>query len=169
MDAVERNYTGNVRKNLKKAQKHVHLKKDELPVDTFFKINEMSFERQGKSIPYNLDFVKKIYQAGKKQNAVKILAAEDKQGNIHSVAMLVWDQKSVYYLLNGTDPEYKACQANCFLIHEGIKFASSLGKKFDFEGSVIKPIEKAFREYGGVRKPYFRIYKVFNSELEKSL
>ena len=42
-----------------------------------------------------------------------------------------------------------------------------MGKKFDFEGSVIKPIEKMFREYGGTRKPYFRIYKTFNKELKQ--
>lgn len=159
---IENNYASNVRKNLKKSKKIVHLKKEEISIETFFELNKMSFERQGKTIPYSLEFVRRIYKAGKENDAVKILAAEDGQGNIHSVAMIVWDKQSVYYLLNGTDPKYKSSQANCFLIHESIKFASRLGRKFDFEGSVIKQIEKAFREYGGIRKPYFRIYKIFH-------
>lgn len=162
---VEQNYTGNVRKNLKKSQKFVHLKPGELSTEQFYELNQMSFGRQGKTIPYSFEFVEKIYNAGKKNNSVRIVAAEDDMGNLHSAALLVWDKESVYYLLNGTNPEYKSSQANCFLIHESIKFAGELGKKFDFEGSVIKPIERAFREYGGVRKPYFRIYKVFNEEL----
>ena len=143
------------------------MKENEIAIENFFAINKMSFERQGKEIPYDLEFVKKIYDAGKKNNAVKILAAEDENGAIHSVALLVWDEQSVYYLLNGTNPEYKSSQANCFLVHESIKLAGAMGKKFDFEGSVIRPIEKAFRGYGGVRKPYFRIYKYFNKNLEK--
>lgn len=164
--AVQANYDAKARNYLKKAEKHVHLKPEEISTDEFFEINKMSFERQGKEIPYSLEFVKSIYSACKERNVVKILVAEDENGNIHSVALLVWDEESVYYLLNGTDPQYKDTQANCFLIHEGIKLAGSMGKKFDFEGSVIKAIEKSFRQYGGIRKPYFRIQKTFNNELK---
>lgn len=167
MEKIIENYTANIRNTLKKAQRCVRLRREELSVDQFYTINRMSFERQGREIPYSEKFVNSIYKAGKEKNAVKILAAEDEQGNIHSVAFLVWDEQSVYYLLNGTNPEYKSSQANCLLIHESIKLASELGKKFDFEGSVIKPIEKAFREYGGLRKPYYRIYKIFNEELKR--
>lgn len=172
MDQVEKNYSSNVRKNIRKAKKVVHICEKDISIEKFYEINRMSFERQEKEIPYSLDFVKNIYEAGKKNQAVKIMAAEDQEGNIHSVAFLVWDEESVYYLLNGTNPEFKNSQANCFLIHESIKLASCMGKRFDFEGSVIKSIEKAFREYGGIRKPYFRIYKTFNKklrELEMSL
>lgn len=167
MEEVEKNYSSNVRKNLKKAQKRVHLCENEIAIEKFYEINKMSFERQEKEIPYSLEFVKKVYNAGKEHNAVKILAAEDEFGEIYSVAFLVWDKESVYYLLNGTNPKYKSSQANCFLIHESIKLAVQMRKKFDFEGSVIKPIEKAFREYGGLRKPYFRIYKTFSDELKQ--
>lgn len=167
MDQVEKNYSSNVRKNIRKSKKQVHICEADISVETFYEINQMSFMRQKKEIPYSLDFVKSIYEAGKKNQAVKIMAAEDQEGNIHSAAFLVWDEESVYYLLNGTNPEFKNSQANCFLIHESIKLASSMRKKFDFEGSVIKSIEKAFREYGGVRKPYFRIYKTFNKKLEE--
>lgn len=161
---VEENYSPNVRNGLRKAEKTVHLCNEEISVEDFFEVNKMSFERQGKEIPYNLDFVRNIYLEGKKREAVKILAAEDAEENIHSVAFLVWDTESVYYLLNGTNPKFKNSQANCFLIHESIKFAHELNLKFDFEGSVIKPIENAFRQYGGIRKPYFRIYKAFNEK-----
>lgn len=166
MKKVMDNYDSNARKNLKKAQKIVHLQNNP-DIELFYEINKKSYERQGREIPYSLDYAKSVYEAGKKHDAVKILIAEDDEGNVHSGALLVWDSKSVYYLLNGTDPKYKSSQANCFLIHESIKWASQLGKMFDFEGSVIHHIEKAFREYGGVRKPYFRIYKTFNAELKR--
>ena len=43
--------------------------------------------------------------------------------------------------------------------------ASAQSLNFDFEGSVIKRINHAFREYGGIPKQYFRIRKVFNPEI----
>lgn len=167
MDQVEKNYSSSLRNCIRKGQKMVHIHENDILLEEFYRINKMSFERQGKEIPYSFDFVKRIYEAGKKQQAVKIMVAEDDIGNIHSVAFLVWDEEAVYYLLNGTNSEFKNSQANCYLIHESIKVASRMGKKFDFEGSVIKSIEKVFREYGGIRKPYFRIYKSFNEEVDK--
>lgn len=167
IEEIESGYATNLRNHIRKARKIVSLSKDEISADRFFEVNRMSFNRQGREIPYSLDFVKRIYTACKEHDACKIFCAEDEAGNIHSVALLVWDEKSAYYLLNGTDPKYKASQANDFLIDEAIKFSKNKGLLFDFEGSVIRPIEHAFREFGGERKAYFRIYKTFNKELLK--
>ena len=71
----------------------------------------------------------------------------------------------LWYKVSSQFPDYKLHLVPFEDNHEGIlSEIEQLGKKFDFEGSVIKPIEKAFREYGGIRKPYFRIYKVFHEE-----
>lgn len=161
MERVEADFSTDARKALRKARRIVRLNEEELTADAFYEINRMSFARQGKEIPYSLEFVQEIYRAAKEHDAVKILSAVDGENRIHSVAFIVWDSRSVYYLLNGSDPRFRASQANTFLIYEAIKMAHELGKKFDFEGSVIRPIERAFREYGGIRKPYFRITKTF--------
>ena len=59
-------------------------------------------------------------------------------------------------------PEYQYLQSYNVLTWEGIKLSAELGKKYDFEGSVIKRISKSMREFGGEPKTYFRIRKVFN-------
>lgn len=165
MEEIEAAYTSSARNHIRKAQKEVRCYVDHITIKNFFYMNEKSFRRQGMEIPYSLQYLERLYDAAKRNHACRILSAEDQIGNIHSVAFLVWDERSVYYLLNGTDPEYKASQANFLLIHEAIKFAHEQGLLFDFEGSVIRPIERAFREFGGTPKPYFRIYKYFNEEL----
>ena len=43
--------------------------------------------------------------------------------------------------------------------------AHKMGRAYDFEGSMIQPIAVAFRQFGGVPKPYYRIRKVFNPEI----
>lgn len=162
---IEDRYTSNVRKNIRKAARLVQLAADEPGVETFYAVNRLSFERQGKEIPYSLSFVKSIYAACKAHDACRILTAVDGAGTIYSAALLVWDARSAYYLLNGTDPRYKSSQANDLLIHEGIRLAKSMGLLFDFEGSVIRPIEHAFREFGGDARLYFRIRKVFDPDI----
>ena len=162
---IEENYTSNVRNKLKKANNAVHFSENPTTVREFYEINRMSFIRQGKEIPYSLEFVDRIYKACMENNACKIISAADKDGNIHSAAFLVWDEKSLYYLLNGTNPDFKSSQANYFLINEGIRIAKEKGLLFDFEGSVIRPIERAFREFGGEPKAYFRISKTFEPKL----
>jgi hypothetical protein len=160
MNDVESNFDSKIRNELRKAQRAVHICNN-IDTQKFYEINKLSFERQERDIPYSYDFFVNLHEACTQNNCGKMLFAIDGQQNIHSVAYLVWDEKSVYYLLNGTDPQYKSSQANALLVYESIKFASELKRQFDFEGSVIKPIERAFRAYGGVQKPYFRIYKEF--------
>ena len=155
---IENNISSNMKKNIKKAQKLVTVSED-FTAEKFYRINKMTFDRQEIAIPYSLDYFIRINAACKEHNSGKMLFAVDENNEIHSVAFIVWDEQSVYYLMNGTNPDFKSSQANALLVYESIKIASQMGKKFDFEGSVIKQIEKSFRQYGGIQKPYFRIFK----------
>jgi len=42
---------------------------------------------------------------------------------------------------------------------EAIRYASTVTKQFDFEGSMIESVERFFRAFGAVQTPYFRITK----------
>lgn len=162
MERVREEYSSKIRNKINNAKKVLKVYEAE-DLEKFYFINKLSFDRQGIEIPYSFEFFKNLYEACKERKCSKLLFAEDVEGNIHSVAMIVWDEDSVYYLLNGTDPEFKKYQGNALLIDRSIEIAHELGKKFDFEGSVIKGIEQSFRQYGGIPKPYFRIYKEFEN------
>lgn len=160
MDVVRNSYSAKLRNMIRKAEKYLHVE-EMTDAEEFYRINQMSFIRQGIDIPYNFEYFNDIYRASIEQDAGKLLCAKDKDGNVQSVAMIIWDGMSVYYLLNGTDPRFKSYQGNDLLIDRSIEIAHNLGLKFDFEGSVIKNVNHAFREFGGTPKPYFRIYKEF--------
>lgn len=160
MESVRLGYSSKIKNVLRKASRYLVVDENISLID-FYNVNKMSFERQHIQIPYSFEYFEKIYKACMDHQAGKLICAKDEQGNIQSVAMLVWDEMSVYYLLNGTNPELKSFQGNDLLIDYSIEEAHKLGKKFDFEGSVIKNVNHAFREFGGIPKPYFRIYKDF--------
>lgn len=160
IEIVRQNYSSKLKNVLRKAQKSLCIEAEIDPED-FYRVNQMSFTRQEIEIPYSYEYFYRLFESAKMHNACKLLGVRDEQGNLQSVAMIVWDAMSVYYLLNGTDPEYKNCQGNDLLIDYSINEAGKLGLKFDFEGSVIKNVNHAFREFGGIPKPYFRIMKDF--------
>ena len=54
------------------------------------------------------------------------------------------------------------------LIWNAIKFASNNSNIFDFEGSMIRPIENFFRAFGGIQAPYLLVEKT-NSKILKFL
>lgn len=160
IEKIRENYSSKVRNKIKNIKKFLRVEETE-DTELFYYINKLTFDRQEKEIPYTYEFFRNLYLNCKLKNCCKLLIVYDEENRAHSVAMIVWDCDSVYYLLNGTDPELKKYEGNALLIDRSIEIASELGKKFDFEGSVIKNIEQSFRKYGGTPKPYFRIYKDF--------
>ena len=62
-------------------------------------------------------------------------------------------------------PEYSGNQGYPALICHGIEFAHEKGLSFDFEGSMIPRVARSYRKYGGKPMPYYRIRKVYNSEI----
>lgn len=168
MDKVCAEFKYIVRNEIKKAEKIVKIKEG-MDIEKFYAINKLSYDRQNIEVPFSLKLLSRIEEACVTHNCRKILYAEDEKGNIHSVAYLVWDDEALYYLINGSDTEYRYSQSNSLLIREAIRVAHDLQKKFDFEGSVLKPIEHIFRSFGAEQKLYFRIYKIFNEHMDENL
>lgn len=168
MDKICADFKYIVRNQIKKAEKIVTIKEG-MDVETFYKINKLSYDRQRMEVPFSLKLLTRIEKCCTDHNCRKIVYAEDKEGNIHSVAYLVWDDESLYFLINGIDMDYAWSQSNSLLIKESIRIAHTLGKRFDFEGSVLKQIEHIFRGFGAEQKMYFRIYKSFNENMDENL
>ena len=61
--------------------------------------------------------------------------------------------------MSARDPELQAVGANTLLYWEAIRLASSVSRVFDFEGSMVEPIEHYFRGFGGRQTPYFCVRK----------
>jgi hypothetical protein len=96
-----------------------------------------------------------------KRKAREIFFAVDSQGREHSALYLMWDNQSAYVHMVGEDYNLRSSGAGILLVWEAIKFTrETLGlNKFDFEGSMIEPIEEVRRSFGARQVPYFVISK----------
>jgi hypothetical protein len=92
------------------------------------------------------------------RDARRMFFAEDSEGRIHAALYIVMGAGYAYYLLGGADPQFRSSGAQNLLLWEAIGFASEMGLRFDFEGSVIEPIERVFRAFGALQVPYLQVY-----------
>lgn len=150
----------NARREVRKAEKRFKLTIDRDPsLDEFIKLNDLVFKRQEIATPYDETLVRTIDNACLQRSSRSIFLARDPHGQPHAGVYLVWDANSAYYLLGGSDPNLRTSGAMSFCMWEAIKFASTVTKSFDFEGSMIEPIERFFRSFGATQSPYHYVYK----------
>ena len=76
---------------------------------------------------------------------------------MHAAIYLVFDARSAYYLISGSDPELRNSGALSLLVHEAIAFSASKSARFDFEGSMLEPVERFFRKFGASQKQYCQV------------
>ncbi|AXH09210.1 FemAB family protein [Malaciobacter halophilus] len=165
LEDLEKNLETDIRRRRRKANEVGVEVVEGDDVEKFYELNMMTFKRQGRNIPYSLDFVKNLYKACRENNAVKMYFAKY-EDNVISANFLVYDDNTVYYLMGGIHPDFKDLGGMDVVLYESIKFALENNKTFDFEGSMIESIEKYFRSFGAIQKPYFNITKT-NSKLLK--
>lgn len=164
LEKVKKEFSPKLRSIIKKGEKNSSIITN-VSDDVFYHEHEKVFLKQGLKCPFDLNFWKNLLNACRNNNCCQIMCAVDYEDNINSVAFYVWDEKSVYLLLGGSIPEFSNNDTYSYLIYEGIKLASFMRLKFDFEGSMIKRIAKASRQFGGEPMPYFRIRKIYNEEI----
>jgi hypothetical protein len=61
--------------------------------------------------------------------------------------------------MGGGDPAHRTSGAASLCIWEAIARQPDTTEVFDFEGSVIEPIERFFRGFGALQTPYFHVSK----------
>jgi len=144
------------RRAIRKAEKSSVRAFETTDVRKFYDINKKTFERQGMRIPYSFEYVCKLYEAFK--NHISIFEATDSDGNTHAMNFYIADNRSVYYLMSGADPDFRSSGAQNLIQWEAIEHYYGKVRYFDFEGSMMENVEANFRKFGAVQKQYFSIF-----------
>ena len=146
----------NIRNNIKQAKQTVEVRSD-MPLDTLFEMQDKTFARQNRKYKFDVEGFRRLDAALKEHDACRLLCAVDQENRVHAAAYFVYDENTCYYLSGGGDPELRTSGAASLLLWEGIRMAAGVSKSFDFEGSMIEPIERFFRAFGGTPQVYYRV------------
>lgn len=166
LDKVYSNFQYDIKYSINKAVKSNIKVVSDLSIEEFYEINIKTFKRQGIEMPYSFEFLKNLDDKLNAKKCRKILFAIDENNNILAATYIIYDARCAYYLMGGSDPQYRNSGVQTLLIWESIKFASEVSERFDFEGSSVKNIETYFRKFGGKQKI---IHNVNKSDLVTAL
>jgi lipid II:glycine glycyltransferase (peptidoglycan interpeptide bridge formation enzyme) len=156
----------NIRREIRKALNRFGLEVvNDLGPDVLLNVCQKTFARQNRH-GLQEKVVHRIYNACEKQSSGKAFFAVDDKQQVHAALYLVWDERAAYYLLGGGDPKLRNSGAHSLLMWEAIKFASTVSKSFDFEGSMVEPIERFFRAFGARQAPYHQVTRINNRWLK---
>lgn len=154
LERVTRGYLDKTRSEIKKAKRTLQVRHD-LGIDTLWRLVGQTFGRQGLGVPYTKSLVERLDAACAQRDARQMFFAQDETGRVHAAVYLVFDARCAYYLMSGSDPELRNSGALRLLVHEAIAFAATRSQRFDFEGSMIEPVERFCRNFGAVQKQYY--------------
>lgn len=158
----------NVRSYIRKAKKALTVREG-YDVATLMRLSAMTFAHQSKKVPFDRALVERIVTAGREREQCRILVAEDAAGRAHAALLLVWDEAAAYNLVLGSDPELRNSGAASLAMWRAIELASQVSQVFDFEGSMIQPVEQFFRAFGGRPQPYYQVTKVNSKVIQLAM
>jgi Acetyltransferase (GNAT) domain len=150
---------GNIRREIRKARRLVEVR-DDLGLDRFYSVWVKTFARQQLQPPVSLAALERLDAACGARGARTMLFAQDDAQRLHAVCYFVWDGNGAFFLLGGGDPELRTSGAASLLMWEGITRAGAVADIFDFEGSMLKPVERFFRAFGSRQTPYLRVSRL---------
>ena len=154
----ERAFAGvreNVRREIRKARKHGLAVADGTLAD-YLRVHEDAAAEQGRrdEAGANRPLIERVDAAAAERGARDILLARDVEGRVHAGAYFVHDARWTYYLLGGSDPAVRTSGAASLVMWTAIERAGTRGTGFDFEGSMLRHVERFVRAWGGAPTPY---------------
>ena len=160
LEAVFAGTRENVRREVRKARKHGIAVADGA-LEDLLRLHADAGVRQGRrdEVRANSEVIRQIARAGSDRGAVEILLARDADGALHSGGFFVHDRRYTYYLLGATETRFRTSGAASLVMWEAIERAAARGTGFDFEGSMLRPVERFMRAFGGVPTPYSIVRK----------
>lgn len=127
-------------------------------VDAVYRLCVMPFTSRGaKPLISSERFGRLVRGLGGAGMARLWLAEEEGRGGT-SAAVVFEDWRSAYFVFNGSLPDAQT-GTNAALLTALVQDAHARDLDFDFEGSMIKPIENFYRSFAAELRPYSRVYQ----------
>jgi hypothetical protein len=156
-DEIEKRFSPEHRNSIKKALKDgVEVS----PCNDYKVVKKMilrTFElKKEKMNEKNIDSI--LFGIANPQNSFSFTATANNE--VIAATFCLYDNNYCYYLLGGYSSDSKHHGAGPLCVYNSVLKAKELGVPvFDFEGSMIKEVERYFRSFGGELVPYYTVNK----------
>lgn len=147
------------RRNINKASEYCVIERTDMK--TFW--SSLDHAYSNRSNPFNKNILFRLSSAFEPEENIQLFLCRDKRDSkVLAGSMIAVDNLASYYVCGFYVPEKKKLAGLSYLLWHNIK--SNKRPCFDFEGSMIRPIEYFFRSFGAELVPHHRIWK-FNNKI----
>lgn len=160
IDAVIERFSKNKKRQLQKALSSTV--DFDLDPEKFYYFHQSCLMEKRKDISYTREFFLVLYSKAVERNQGKIIAIRGPEGQLQAAAFLVWDNKSLYYLIPTYSEAEKESGASSRLALEAIKFAKTVSNSFDFEGSMIRGVANHYKQFGSEPIEYKSVERYYH-------
>lgn len=122
-------------------------------VDELLVACEATFRRQDARLP-NEGVLRRLATGALERGRGEVLAVRAAGGELVSAGLFVFDARWTWNLAQGRIDVDGAGGAPTLLMITAIEHAAARGTGFDFEGSMLEPVERFVRGFGGEPSPY---------------
>jgi hypothetical protein len=158
IEDIKSNFDSKNRNVINKAIKEeIVVTQNSLKQDDLLKFFKNSLKTAGANV-YEEELKNIFLEFAHHSNSFSMIAK--KGDEFFGAVFCVYDKNTCYYLLGGVNKNSGIQGINNLLIQKSIEKAKELGcNTFDFEGSMLKGVEKFFRGFGPELVPYYTVNK----------
>lgn len=155
MDRAWNKLDENTRYEINKARKRDITVVESDDFALFDGMHERTFERQGNERDVPASLLQRVYANLKQANRCQLYLARTADGIVTSGVLAIWDTKRAYYLLGGSEPNYRSNGSASLALWTMFEKMSARFKEIDLVGC-NSPKRGAFKAgFGGILKHYF--------------
>lgn len=152
-----------IRTRIRKIEKEGFVVRTDLSREEIYRVNALTYTRQGMKCPFSFEEFERIDLAAEKRGVARHYAILDSKERVHSVDYVIVDGDVWQALFSGSDPELRSSNAASLLLWHVLQDASHAGAtEYNFNGSVMRPIETFIRHFGAEQTPYLVIEKRYS-------
>jgi hypothetical protein len=154
---IEKSFSPEHRNSMKKAVKENVVAKQCFDYSIVKHLISETFKRKKETVSQEqIDAI--LFKLANNENSFAFVS--EYEGKPIAASFCLFDKHACYYLLGGYSSEGKHQGAGILCIYNSILHSKKLGLQyFDFEGSMIKEVERYFRGFGPELIPYYTVNK----------
>ena len=148
-----------MRNDIINAQERHHIAvRTDISADDAIRLIAMSMSRQGLSLKHP-KVLRRIITSSIDRRQGRLYGAYLPTGELICASFIAWSHHTAWLIASGADPNYRAFAPQALVRWRSILELPSEITLVDFEGSMIKGVERSYRSFGGIQTPYFEISK----------
>ena len=167
--ALWKNFSGRLRGHIRSCEQRGARVVQTEDIELFLELNRKVFTHQSRKMPYSEVIVKRIDEACRKNGARQIFVTLTNEGVPAAATYCVAGNGVAYNLMTGLDREVNLRGAQALALWGALQYWSDKVSVFDFEGSMMMPVEMFFRSFGCSQTPVMSVSHVNNRVLSKLL